>query len=82
MEVIQRGILSKVVKIGERAIALALEMISAQLDTYLKSQSATTGFLNLAEFAPTAIGYRLVDFILRHPKTQLTNTVLGLLDKV
>ena len=82
MEVIQRGLLSKVVKSGERAIALALEMISAQLDTYLKSQSATTGFLNLAEFAPTAIGYRLVDFILRHPKTQLTNTVLGLLDKV
>ena len=59
-----------------------LDMISAQLDTYLKSQSATTGFLNLAEFAPTAICYKLVDYVLRSPKAQLTNGVLALFDKV
>ena len=81
MEVIQRGILSKVVTIGESHCTGSRDDQCAAVHLPEKPEPhdwlSQSGRVHL-----TAIVYRLVDFILRHSKTQLTNTVLGLLDKV
>ncbi|CDW83820.1 rrna methylase family [Stylonychia lemnae] len=77
---ISQQIIGQLVKLGDEGVAQLLNLILLELSQYLQ---ATQGkFLNLKEFAPISIVFKVIEYLIRDKRFAFTEAILKTLDQI